>query len=196
MVIRTRRLDLVPATVEILEAELGGPAALEVALGTEIPSSWPPPLCDEAAVRWALERLQEDPDFERWGFRYFVLRREHRTRHLVVGAGGYKGPPDPSATVEIGYSVLPEFQRRGFANEATSGLLAYAFSSGLVARVTAQTFPGLWPSISVLDRNGFRFAGTGSEEGAVRYAITRREFRERVGRMRGGDPPWSSPPPG
>jgi [ribosomal protein S5]-alanine N-acetyltransferase len=40
---------------------------------------------------------------------------------------GYKGPPDTAGSVEIAYSIAPSRQGQGFATEATSALIAWAF---------------------------------------------------------------------
>lgn len=182
MAIRTARLDLIPGTAAVLEAELQGRTALARALGVDVPPGWPPPLFDEDAIRWTLERLRADPSHATWGLHYFVLRettaapsRPGRTptpRPLAVGAGGFKGPPDGNGAVEIGYSVLPDFQRRGFATEATDGMVERAFGDPRVRLVVAQTLPELVPSIGVLAKVGFRFAGEGEEEGVIRYEMS------------------------
>ena len=171
MPIRTERLDLVPGTFEILEAELRGRAPLAKLLDIEVPESWPPPLYDADAIRWMLGRLGEEPGFEAWGFRYFVLRGEAGS--VAVGAGGYKGPPTDDGTVEIGYSILPEYQRRGFASEAVEGLVARAFEDSRASRVLAETLPDLSPSIGVLEKTGFKLLGDGSEPGVIRYGRER-----------------------
>ena len=171
MPIRTERLDLVPGTLETLEAELRGRAPLARLLGIEVPESWPPPLYDADAINWMLGRLREEPGFEAWGFRYFVLRRDGGD--VAVGAGGYKGPPSVDGTVEIGYSTLPEHQKKGFASEAVEGLVARAFEDDRVSRVLAETLPGLSPSIGVLEKTGFELLGEGSEPGVIRYGRER-----------------------
>ena len=52
-------------------------------------------------------------------------------------------------------------------------MIRHAFESTDVERVTAHTLPSLVPSIGVLEKCGFVFEGPGSEEGAIRYALTR-----------------------
>lgn len=125
MPIRTERLGLLSGTTPVLDAGLKGRAALSQILDIEISKSWPPPLYDAHAISWMLGRLQDDEVFEKWGFRYFV-RRQESGRGVAVGARGFKGPPSADGSVEIGYSVLPEFQRHGFATEAARGLLQRA----------------------------------------------------------------------
>jgi len=171
MPIRTERLDLVPGTLPILEAELRGRAPLAELLGIDVPESWPPPLYDADAINWMLGRLRDEPRFEAWGFRYFVLRGDERP--VAVGDGGYKGPPSSGGDIEIGYSILPEHQRNGFASEAVEGLVARAFESGSVSRVLAETLQDLSPSIGVLEKAGFKLLGEASEPGVIRYGRER-----------------------
>jgi RimJ/RimL family protein N-acetyltransferase len=75
--------------------------------------------------------------------------------------------------VEIGYSVLPEFRRQGYATEAAQGLIARAFAHPGVALVIAETLPDLFPSIGVLRKIGFGYVGEGSEPSIVRYELRR-----------------------
>ena len=91
-----------------------------------------------------------------------------------MGAGGYFGPPDGQGTVEVGYSVLPEWQRRGYASEMVEVLVKHAFTFDRVERVTAQTTEANPASIAVLLRCGFRAAGAGREVGTLRFECPRR----------------------
>ena len=169
--IRTPRLRLIPATVETLTAELDGRAAFERRLGLRVPEDWPPERYDRDATAYVLARLTDDPDPRPWWLHYIVLEEEEGP--VVAGLVGYKGPPDTTGTVEVGYGVLPAFRRRGIATEATRKLVARAFAHVEVRRVVAETYPTLRPSIRVLTKCGFRFVGAGSEAGLVRFELTR-----------------------
>jgi RimJ/RimL family protein N-acetyltransferase/uncharacterized damage-inducible protein DinB len=171
MILRTERLRLVPATPDLVRADLAGPARLAAALGHPVPESWPPPLYDRAAMEQALAQLEAGGTPEPWTLHYVI-----GPEGAVAGIGGYKGPPDRDGTVEIGYSILPAFQRRGFATEAARALVETAFRSGAVSRVIAETLPGLVPSIRVMERSGLHLAGEGSEPGVVRYQLSRRDW--------------------
>jgi ribosomal-protein-alanine N-acetyltransferase len=179
MLIATRRLDLIAASKDALLADLESRAALARALGVVVPLSWPPELYDADAVHWMLSWMDAHPSEHRWGFYYMTLRETDGTRTLI-GASGHKGAPSDGA-VEIGYGVLPEYRRRGFATEATNGLVAAAFADEGVNEVVAHTLPHLTPSIGVLERAGFTFAGPGSdptEPTAIRYVLKRADFRK------------------
>jgi RimJ/RimL family protein N-acetyltransferase len=177
MSIQTPRLDLVPGTPAMLRAELQGPHALQAVLGVQVPESWPPEFYDADAVNYTLARVAEHGEPPAWWFHYFVLRATAGHPATAVGAGGYKGPPR-EGVAEIGYSVLPEHRRRGYAAEAAAGLVAHAFAHPEVSRVIAHTLPELVPSIGVLEKCGFRFAGEAAEEeGAIRYELTRADWR-------------------
>jgi RimJ/RimL family protein N-acetyltransferase len=184
-VIRTARLDLTVATEKALRAELESPTALAEALDAFVPAGWPPEFYDADAVNYSLQWLLKHPSEANWGFYYFLERAADIGRRVLVGAGGFKGPPDPDGLVEVGYSIVPERYRRGYATEATRGLLAFAFADPRVRTVIGQTITTLQASIGVLEKAGFRFAGAGDDphapEGSqvIRYAITRDEWSSR-----------------
>jgi ribosomal-protein-alanine N-acetyltransferase len=185
--LQTPRLDLVPGTEGHLRAEIEGREALARSLEVDVPSSWPPLFYDADAIRFALNWLAERPsDAERgFAFYYFVRRGTAGAAPLLVGAGGFKGGPDAAGVVEVGYSVVPEHQRQGYATEAVAGWVDFAFASSDVRAVMAHTLASLGPSIRVLEKVGFRFAGAGADpdappgEEVVRYEISRADYRAR-----------------
>lgn len=134
-------------------------------------SGWPPQYYDAPAIEQSLRMMEQG--ISDWHFYYISLRSSGR---LVIGICGYKGPPTDDGSVEIGYSIVDDQQRRGFATEAAAALVGRAFEDPAVSRVIAETLPGLVPSIAVLERNGFRLLGDGSEPGVIRYQLTRSEF--------------------
>ena len=118
---------------------------------------------------------QRDPAALEWGFRYIVRKTPEP---LVIGAGGYTAPAK-DGQIEIGYSIAPSARRRGYASEAATGLVAYAFAHANVSRVIAHTLAHLTSSIGVLKKCGFRRVGPGLEEGTVEYALERGEMEPR-----------------
>jgi len=173
--ITTERLELVPGTPETMRAALESSAALAAALGVLVPATWPPEFLDPPALEWTLARLEEAAGGEHWWL-YFILLRDAPGGRTLIGSAGYKGPPDPDGTVELGYGIVGDQHRRGYASETTRALVARAFARPTIRRVIAETLPELVGSIGVLRKCGFRHIGEGSEPGVIRYELTRDEY--------------------
>jgi ribosomal-protein-alanine N-acetyltransferase len=171
VILSTERLELVRGTPERLRADLTGPGALAVALAATVPDNWPPDLYDRGATEWALRYVEEHPVQVLWGM-YYVIDPAAPGGPAVAGIVGFKGQPQ-DGTVELGYSILPQFRRRGYASEAVGALVELAFAHEEVDRIAAQTLPELSASIAVLERSGFVFVGSGTDPGAIRYELRR-----------------------
>jgi len=165
----------VAATPELTRAALTGPNELAAGLGAAVPSTWPPMYLDPPSLSYTLDRLAEGPEQAGWWL-YFVVLVEEEGRRTLVGSGGYKGPPSADGTVEVGYGIVSDHQRRGYAFESVRGLLNRAFAFPRVQRAIAETLPELVPSIGVLRKCGFRLIGEGSEPGVIRFELTREEW--------------------
>lgn len=190
--IRTARLILLPATMEALHAELDSREALARELGAEVPEAWPPEYYDADAVRWTIAWLERNADRREWGFYYF-LESPATTGGTarLAGAGGYRGEPDAAGAVEVGYSVVADRRRRGYAREAVGALLAHAFADPRVTHVVAHTLEELAPSIGVLRSTGFEFVGKGSdpyEPDAIRFEMTRARYENQASSAAPGPP--------
>ena len=166
--LRTARLEIVPGTSGLGRAEIGDRAAFAALLGADVPDSWPPPENDEHTMRFFTEYVESHPDRVGWAA-WYILRCGEGGRKTAVGTCGFKGGPDGDGTVETGYSILVEHQRRGYAPEAVAALVDWAFGDPGVSRVIAHTFPDLGPSIRVLEKCGFNPAGPGEEQGTIRF---------------------------
>ena len=167
-IVRTARLELVAATLEIVTADLHRRDQLPALLRAEIGEGWPPPLWDVPAMQCLKNSLIADPTIGGWTAWYWILRRPR----LLIGISGFKSRP-LKAHVELGYGVLPRNQRRGFATEAVSAMVDWAFANG-VECISAETLPELIASQRVLLKSGFSFMGEGSEPGVMRFTRLRR----------------------
>ncbi len=186
----SRRMTLVAATTELVLADLEGSASLAALLDAQVADNWPPDLYGREPMNYALRQLA-DPAEKAWSFWYLtcrayptwigdspaVLLNGTGEDRVVLGICGFKGRPDAAGSVEIGYSVLPQFRNQGFATEAVERLVSWAFSHQSVVEVCAETLPHLQQSIRVMKKNGFNYSGAGSERGVVRYAVQRPDRR-------------------
>jgi ribosomal-protein-alanine N-acetyltransferase len=148
-----RGVTLVAATPMHLDAEDRGVDALCALLGLAAPSEWPPEHGGPQMRQWLRDAIAAAPGTQGWWSWYVVARVAGDD--TLVGIAGFKGPPDGSGTVEIGYSVIPAFRRRGYATAAVGLLVAHAFADGRVHEVAAETLPVLAPSQGVLRKCGF-----------------------------------------
>jgi len=167
-------MTLVSATVALLEADLSGHAQLADMIGAQVPDNWPPDLYERASMKVALTLLQGSAE-RGWSLWYLLTQLPREAE--VLGICGFKGRPGDAGSVEISYSVLSQFRNQGYASEAVSRLVLWAFSHQNVKEVTAETLPHLRQSIGVLEKNGFIHTGPGSEHGVVRYAVQRPDRR-------------------
>lgn len=77
----------------------------------------------------------------------------------LVGDCAYAPQAHEPRTVEIGFTIAPEHQGRGYAREAVSLLLRYLFDQLGKHRVTASCDPRNAPSVRVLEAVGMRREG-------------------------------------
>jgi RimJ/RimL family protein N-acetyltransferase len=178
----TQRLVLIAATADHLRAELAAPEQLGLQLGTDVPRGWPPGEYDEGAQRFFFERLsQGGAEAVGWYAWYALLRNGPHGAGPLIASGGFLGPPGQGGEVEIGYSVHPEWQRKGYATELVGELVRYAFEDPRVRRIAAHTTRQNQPSCVVLERLGFRDSGTSTDPPTIRFVVTRADARSPAG---------------
>ncbi|TAK01451.1 MAG: N-acetyltransferase [Chloroflexota bacterium] len=164
------RLELRPLSPAAASALLVDRAAAAALLGAALPADWPGE--DLRDILSILATADPSPV----GFGAWVL--VERATGVVAGDAGFLGPPGDDGVVEIGYSVLPDRRRRGYATEAVGALIGWAFASDGVREVIARTDPGNVASIRVLEANGFR--PTGELEGHLTWSLTPRQSPPRT----------------
>jgi ribosomal-protein-alanine N-acetyltransferase len=114
-----------------------------------------PPLQDVteagALLSKFVERMAAGEQF-RWAIR---TRDDDR----VIGALKLDKPFDPSRSSEVGYMLVKEAWGKGYALEATSALIDYAFNVLGRHRLEALIYAENTPSRKLVERLGFRLEG-------------------------------------
>ena len=173
LLIRTPRLELIAATLDLIAAELAGPAALGALLGVPVPADWPPGEYDRDALEFFTALLVSGgPAAVGWYNWYALALGADGRRTALVGGAGYLGPPAHGG-VEIGYSVLPQARGHRFATEMVEALTVRALSLDAVHRVIAHTLDANTPSQAVLRRCGFLPVEAGTAPGLIRFERVR-----------------------
>lgn len=152
------RLELRPLPAQVAACLPGDRATAEARLGLSLPDSWPQPDLLDVLPLQASASAQD----ECWGVWLMV----DPAAAAVVGDIGFMGPPAEDGTVEIGYSVVPERRRLGYASEAAAALVVWAFARGVDA-VVAGCDPANRPSVRVLELTGFH--RTADIDGQLRW---------------------------
>lgn len=147
--IETERLLLLPCSLEAARAAPHDTERVGELYGVGVPEGWPSEELRDAFPVF-VRQLERDPHSFGWG-NWLAIEPEEK---MLVGDAGFKGRPDRSGSVEIGYGIAPAYQRRGYATEAARGLLKWAFSNPDVKRVTAECHEDNRASIRVLERLG------------------------------------------
>lgn len=168
--VSTARLLLKPIPIRAAAALPADRATATEALDAELSPEWPlPDLLDILPLQATAAPWQQ-----RRGIHAIV----ERATSTVVGDIGFHGPPDEAGTVEIGYSIVPDRRRRGYATEAAIALTAWALRQRRIRRVTARCEAGNVASIRTLERAGFE--RTGEHDGLIDWQATRHSVRSRV----------------
>jgi RimJ/RimL family protein N-acetyltransferase len=97
---------------------------------------------------------------------YQVIRREDNT---VIGDAGFMGPPDATGAVHVGCGIAESAQRRGYATEAVTALLAWARGQSGLTCVLADTTRSNVGGQRLLERVGMHRIG---EDGELIYYMT------------------------
>ncbi|MHB0799811.1 GNAT family N-acetyltransferase [Bacillus thuringiensis] len=95
-----------------------------------------------------VENVKQDVALLPWGA-WYVLRKEDDS---VLGDIGFKGGPNENQTVEIGYGFIEKYWNMGYATEAVRELIDWAFKTGEVETIIAETLLDNYSSIRVLEK--------------------------------------------
>ena len=169
--IQTPNLQLLPIEPVHVEALLRSKSELAALLQVTVPDGWPHfPNSLSAYEAYASNLLEAD-----WSGYFFL----HPKDRVLVGSGAFKGPPDDSGTVEIGYEIASEYWNRGWAIEAAQGMIESAFSREEVRAVIAHTLAQRNASNRVLQKVGMQFiveVDDPEESKIWRWQISRDEY--------------------
>ena len=146
----TARLDLRPLTADdvgVLFAYRSDPAVARY-------QGMRPQSIEEAAAFIALVDAVPFAAPGRWSQLAVVQRDERR---MIGDVGMHVG--EAGRTAEVGFTIAPAAQRRGYALEAVSAVIAALHDAHAVTSFVAHVHPENAASLGLLARLGFRSAG-------------------------------------
>ena len=141
--------------------------------------------CDEREARAFIREMQS----ARAGVpgEWFQFAIESKETQELIGDCALRVDEHEPYRAEIGFTLAREYQGRGFASEAISGLLDYAFDALGLYRVIAIADCRNAPSVALLERVGMRREGhfienvwfKGSWADEYLYAVLRDEWLQK-----------------
>jgi ribosomal-protein-alanine N-acetyltransferase len=153
----TTHLELRPMAADAASALPGDRVSAAARIGATLAPGWPmADLLDVLPIQ-----ATATPDTEPFGIWVLI---EAGTR-VVVGDIGFMGPPDVAGVVEVGFSVVPDRRRRGYASEALAALVTWVIERPSVASVIARCDVDNEASVRTLRQAGF--IETGAADGML-----------------------------
>ena len=146
----TERLILVPYTLELCNNFLDNNFNDLFNLGFKKGVSWPDADVLDTLPRIVnnLSKVELPTGFESW----MIIKKETLE---IIGDLGFKGFNTVSNSIDIGYGIIIEERRKGYAEEASIKLIDWAFSTGIVKEITAQCQIDNFGSINILKKLRF-----------------------------------------
>src|SRR5690348_1212741 len=99
--LETKRLQLIPFSLDLKKAAMNDRARLVAMLGVYVPEHWPGLDLAEALPVF-VENMEKAPSEPVWD--WIVI---HRLDQGVIGGIGFMGGPDKDGVVEVGYDIVP-----------------------------------------------------------------------------------------
>jgi [ribosomal protein S5]-alanine N-acetyltransferase len=152
----TPRLDLVPITLDVLEAVISNQRAkAEQLVGAVFPDDWPNEDLIARAFPVAMHAVRADPTTRLWGDTLLLLRGQQR----IVGSVIFHGRPS-NGIAEVGYGIDERSRGEGLAIEGTTACVSWALTQPGIDAVQATTFPWHAASLGVIRRLGMTEIGS------------------------------------
>lgn len=150
MKILTKRMKLIPFTVEIIQAAIQHDNKQLLKLGITPTMGWPEPDLIEALPYFNQQIIDHGvTGYNSW------LMLDKRTNE-IIGSLGFINEPDSSGSVEMGFGVVRTRWRQGYCEEAIIALITWVSAKSEVKIVTAQCNKDNKKSINLLMKIGFK----------------------------------------
>ncbi len=149
--LHTERLLLIPFTTQICKNLLNNNFSDLLKLGLKKGASWP----DEDVIETLpkiinnLSNVELPSGFESW----MIIKKDSSE---IIGDIGFKGFNVGEENIDLGYGIIKEERRKGFAIEAATALINWVFSNSVVKEITARCLIDNIGSVKLLHKLDFR----------------------------------------
>jgi len=176
--IDTPQLELHHISANDLISLFDDPEGLSIYVAKPYTNSHRVLMDENGPLRWRVPQVKADAAVNKWFVRWMV----EKTSREIVGSISFHGPPDEAGMMEIGLGVHPDFQRRGYATEALTGMWSWVVDQPGVELLRYTVAPDNVESIALVKKFGFAHVGQqiDPEDGPEDiYEMLADEFRQR-----------------
>ena len=147
----TERLILIPFTINLCRNILNNDYRDLEILNLKKGKSWP-----DADVLDTLPRIINNLNKVEYptGYESWMIIKKGTSE--VIGDLGFKGFNNEEENIDLGYGIIKEERRKGYAAEAISEIIKWAFSNKIIKEITANCATENSSSINLLNKFNFR----------------------------------------
>ena len=146
----TERLILIPFTIQICKNIMNDDFGDLSIMGLTKGKSWPDADVIETLPKIInnLSQVESPTGFESW----MIIKNDTLE---IIGDLGFNGFNHDEENIDIGYGIIKEERKNGYAEEASKGLIKWAFSNKFVKEITARCLIDNISSINLLKKLNF-----------------------------------------
>jgi ribosomal-protein-alanine N-acetyltransferase len=146
----TERLILIPYTIDLCRNILNNDYRDLEVLNLKQGKSWPDADVLDTLPRIInnLNKVEYPTGYESW----MIIKKDTSE---VIGDLGFKGFNNEEENLDLGYGIIKEERRKGYAVEAVSEIIKWAFSNKIVKEITANCLTENMSSINLLNKFNF-----------------------------------------
>ena len=146
----TERLILIPYTIQICKNLINDDFSDLIKMGLKKGISWPDNDIIETLPKIInnLSQVESPTGFESW----MIIKNDTSE---IIGDIGFKGFNYAEKNIDMGYGIIKEERRKGYAEEAAIELIKWAFSKEIVNEITARCLIENMSSINLLKKLNF-----------------------------------------
>lgn len=146
----TERLILIPYSIKICRDIVNGDFADLFKMGLKKGNGWPDDDVMETLPKIInnLLKVKAPTGFESW----MIIKNDSLE---IIGDIGFKGFSNAEQNIDLGYGIIKEERRNGYAEEAAKALLRWALSNKKVKKITAKCLIENIGSINLLRKLNF-----------------------------------------
>lgn len=160
----TERLILIPFTLQICNNLINEDFSDLLKMGLIKGKGWPDEDVVDTLPRIVnnLSKVELPTGFESW----MIIKKDTAE---IIGDLGFKGFNYLEENIDIGYGIIKEERRNGYAEEAAKELIKWAFSNKIVKEIVATCLIDNIGSINLLKK--LNFIETAKENGFIYWAL-------------------------